>query len=355
MKLSIVATLYRSEPFLREFYRRSVEAARQLTDDFEIVLVNDGSPDNSLQAALELHRSDGRVRIVDLSRNFGHHQAMLTGLEFSRGDLVLLIDSDLEESPEWLSRFYDMMQRTSADVVYGVQASRRGGWVEQASGWVFYKVFNSVASHTIPRNLITARLMTRRYVDALLQFPEREICIAGLWALTGFAQVGCEVEKSYKGSTTYDWTRKVGRFVDALTSFSNRPLIWIFYLGSLLSAVSGAAAVYLIVRQVFFGALAEGWPSLIVSIWLLGGITILCLGVIAIYLSKMFMETKQRPRVIVRAVYSRASESPEPRESRFVVEPAAKSGAMRTDRVVPSPLSGRVGERSEASVEDSRG
>src|SRR5262247_1354941 len=120
MKLSIVTTLYNSAPYLTEFHERVCAAAVQVSDDFEIVLVNDGSPDNSLAVALELHRKDPRVAIVDLSRNFGHHKAMMTGLAHARGDLVFLLDSDLEEEPELLQKFYDEMSRTGADVVFGV-------------------------------------------------------------------------------------------------------------------------------------------------------------------------------------------------------------------------------------------
>lgn len=304
MKLSIVTTLYRSARFLDEFHRRCTTAAGALCDDFELVLVNDGSPDDSLAVAVALQRRDPRVRVVDLSRNFGHHKAMMTGLAHARGELVFLLDSDLEEPPELLADFAAEMNRTGADVIYGVQKERRGGWLERASGRAFYALFNAIATEPIPPNLITARLMTRRYVDALLLHTERAICISGLWAITGFEQRGYEVEKGYKGSSSYDLVRKLSRLVDAITSFSNRPLIYIFYLGCAISFFAALAAVYLVLSRIFMGTMLAGWPSLIVSIWLLGGLTIFCLGVIGIYLSKIFVETKQRPLTIVRRVYA---------------------------------------------------
>ncbi len=305
MELSIVTTLYQSAPYVKDFHERATAAAEAITQDFEIVFVNDGSPDESLAAALETHAEDDRVRVVDFSRNFGHHKAIMTGLDYAHGDRVFLVDSDLEEPPELLDTFWDKMRATECDVVYGVQRARKGKLFERAAGTLFYAVFNLLSPEPIPRNLITARLMTRPYVDALLQHREREICIAGLWAATGFQQEPVIVDKGHKGQSVYDLSRKFTNLVNAITSFSNRPLVFIFYLGSLISLGAAAAATYLIVYRLFIGPLKDGWPSLMVSIWLLGGLTIFSLGVIGIYLSKIFTETKQRPYTIVRQVYER--------------------------------------------------
>jgi len=134
MKLSIVATLYQSAPYITEFRQRASAAARQLVgEDFEIVLVNDGSPDNSLDLAVQLTQSDDHVVVVDLSRNFGHHKAMVAGLEQAQGERIFLIDTDLEEEPEWLLDFSSIMAAESADVVYGVQQTRKGNWFERWS------------------------------------------------------------------------------------------------------------------------------------------------------------------------------------------------------------------------------
>jgi len=305
VRLSIVATLYRSAPHLEEFYTRISRSARQLTSDYEVVLVNDGSPDNSLELAQALVDRDERVRLVDLSRNFGHHKAMMTGLRHARGELVFLIDSDLEEEPELLGPFAETLQTTGADVIYGVQRGRRGGFVERWSGRLFFKIFNVLSDYAIPENLVTVRLMTRRYVSALVAHPERETMIAGLWAETGFRQVPFQITKHHTSSTTYSFAHKVAVLVNSITSFSSRPLEMIFYLGLTIFSVSLAAAAYLVVRRVFFGILLPGWPSLIVSVWLLGGLILACVGIIGIYLSKIFIETKQRPYTIVRSVYER--------------------------------------------------
>lgn len=137
MKISIVTTLYRSAPYIREFHRRAIETARKITDDLELIMVNDGSPDDSLEVALQLQSSDPCVVVVDLSRNFGHYKAIMTGLAYASGDLVFLIDSDLEEQPEDLALFYERFRQGDCDVVYGVQQARRGGFLERAGGTVF--------------------------------------------------------------------------------------------------------------------------------------------------------------------------------------------------------------------------
>lgn len=277
--------------------------AQGVTTNFEIILVNDGSPDESLQTAISLQRKDKRIRIIDLSRNFGHHKAMMTGLSHTCGELVFLIDCDLEEDPELLETFHQKLKATKAEVVFGVQQNRKGGLFERVSGGIFFKLFNLLSNDPIPANIITARLMTRRYVRALVQHRERETLIAGLLTLTGFDQVPVQVTKHLKASSTYNLRRKVSQFVNAITSFSSKPLVMIFYLGSAILLLSSTAALVLIIRKLLFGELLLGWPSLIISIWMLGGLTIFCLGVIGIYLSKMFIEVKQRPYTIVREVY----------------------------------------------------
>jgi putative glycosyltransferase len=304
-RLSIVSTLYRSAVHLEEFHRRITAAASAVTDDYEIILVNDGSPDDSLAVGLALLQRDARLRVIDLARNFGHHKAMMTGLAHARGDLVFLIDSDLEEEPELLGAFLHAIRQSDADVVYGVQAGRRGGLVERVSGWIFFQVFNLLSASPIPPNLVTVRLMTRRYVSALVQHRERETMIAGLWVITGFRQIPLVVNKHARAASTYGLGHKLAILVNSVTSFSDKPLVFIFYLGTGIVALATAAAGYLVVRRLFFGELLAGWPSLIVSVWLLGGLTLFALGIIGIYLSKVFLETKQRPYTIIREIHER--------------------------------------------------
>lgn len=306
MRLSIVTTLYRSAAYVEEFHRRASAAARQLAgDDYEIVMVNDGSPDDSVGIAARLTQTDPHLVVIDLSRNFGHHKAIMTGLAHTRGDTVFLIDSDLEEAPEFLLEFDSQLREQACDVVYGVQESRKGGWFERWSGEWFYRAFKMLTGVPLPRNVLTARLMTRRYVAALLLHEEREIFIAGLWYITGFEQRPRIVRKLCTSETTYTLRRKMSILVNSVTSFSNAPLIGIFYIGACISLVASLYILYLLVQRCVLAHPVDGWTSVMASIWLLGGMIISFIGVVGIYLSKIFSETKHRPYTIVKQMYAK--------------------------------------------------
>lgn len=323
VRLSVVTSMYRSAAFLEEFYRRTVKAISAISSSYEIVFVNDGSPDESLDVALRLRERDPRVRIVDLSRNFGHHKALMTGLARAAGELVFLIDCDLEEDPEWLLRFHELLTRSRADVVYGVQSSRKGNFFERLSGTLFFTVFNRLLAERIPPNVVTARLMTRRYVRALVAHRDRELCLAGLWAITGFEQLPLEVAKGHRPGSSYTVRRRISVLVNAVTSFSNRPLVYIFHIGIAVMVLSMFQAAWLVYRSLTRGIGVPGYASVMVSIWFLGGLTIFCLGIIGIYLAKVFSESKDRPYTVVRAEYGAAATHEQP------ASPSAGSALLR--------------------------
>jgi putative glycosyltransferase len=306
MKLSIVATLYQSALYISEFHQRATTVAKQFAgDDYEIVLVNDGSQDNSLDIAVNIIESDGHVVVVDLSRNFGHHKAMMTGLAHAKGEQIFLIDSDLEEEPEYLTAFAKQMKNNMCDVVYGVQERRKGGWFERWSGQLYYRFLNALTGLNLPENIVTARLMTRRYVDALLRHEEREVFIGGLWHITGFDQKPHLVKKHGSSETTYTFRSKLSILVNSVTSFSNAPLVSIFYIGVVISSIAATYTVYLVIQWTLLAKPLSGWTSVMASIWLIGGMIISFIGLIGIYLSKIFSETKQRPYTIVRQIYEK--------------------------------------------------
>ncbi|MGC7405616.1 glycosyltransferase family 2 protein [Pandoraea pneumonica] len=304
MKLSIVATLYCSAKFIEQFHRRASRAAQQLVgDDYEIVLVNDGSPDSSLALAIQLSEADHHVVVVDLSRNFGHHKAMMTGLHHARGERVFLIDSDLEEEPEWLLSFSEQMEREKVDVVYGVQQQRKGKRFERWTGQVFYTLFRFLSGLDMPDNIVVARLMSRRYVSALVQHEERELFMAGLWVITGFDQRAQTIVKHSRAETTYTLGKKLAQLINSITAFSSAPLVGIFGVGCAIFLLSALYTGFLIVNWLLLANPPGGYTSLMASIWLLGGLIIAFVGVVGIYLAKIYSEVKQRPYSIVRNVY----------------------------------------------------
>ena len=306
MKLSIVTTLYKSAPYIDEFYQRASATAQQLVgESYEIIFVNDGSPDDSLDIAVSVSEKDSRVAVIDLSRNFGQHKAMMTGLSYANGEKIFLLDSDLEESPEWLLLFNDTLEAQHCDVVYGVQEKRKGGLFEQWSGEAYYSFLNYMTGINHPRNIVTARLMTAAYVKALLQHNEREIIISYLWLLTGFTQYEQIVNKLSHSPTTYSLLARIRLAIHGITTFSARPLELVFYLGLIITAFSFFTGLYLIFNKLFFTATLSGWTSFMVSLWFLGGMIISILGVIGLYISKIFSEVKQRPRTIIRKCYDK--------------------------------------------------
>lgn len=302
-ELSVVATLYMSSPHIEEFYQRIVACCKKLTDSFELILVNDGSPDDSLAKAKALTQLDHRLKVVDLSRNFGHHKAIMTGLAHSRGNRVFVIDSDLEEPPEVLLQFSELLNKESdMDMIYGVQQKRKGGIFERISGDLFYKVVNALVDYPIPNNFLTVRLMTRRFVDELCRYEERELNFATLISMCGFESKAVVVQKGARGQTTYTLSMKLQILANTIASASSKPLWMIFVLGVMITSLSVLAISYILVRQLLYDISVAGWTSLMISIWFIGGVLILSLGIIGIYVSKIFVEVKQRPYVNIREI-----------------------------------------------------
>jgi putative glycosyltransferase len=301
--LSIVATLYRSAPTIATFYQRAMAVAQETFASVEMVLVNDGSPDDSLKLALAIQAADPRVVVVDLSRNFGHHKAMMTGLAQARGDLVFLLDSDLEEPPELLRQFHQRLLEGDCEVAYGVQRNRRGGALERISGGVFFWVIAALGDRPMPRNLITARMMTRDYVRALVRHRDREFLIADLWEMTGFRQQPIVVEKLALSPSDYSLKKRIEMAVKHVTTTSTKLLYWILYAGVLVFGLSVALILYYLVRYFTTGIGVGGFTSIIVSIWFFGGLNMLALGILGIYLANITSESKRRPYTVVRQVH----------------------------------------------------
>ena len=226
----------------------------------------------------------------------------MTGLMATEGDRVFLIDSDLEEDPEWLLSFDKQMRAEDVDMIYGVQAARKGTRFARLSGATFYRLFRVLTGVDQPDNIVTARLMSRRYVNALVAHRERELNIGGLWIITGFKQSRQTIQKLATSPTTYSLSRKFGHLINAVTAFSNLPLYFTFYCGLAISASAALYIAYLLVIYLFETP-PSGYTSIVASIWLFSGIIIFFVGLQGIYVGKIFSEVKQRPYTIVRQIY----------------------------------------------------
>lgn len=307
MKISIVSTLYFSEKYVKEFYDRMMGVLRRLNFDYEIIFVDDGSLDNSLGEVLEIQKNDSKVKVVELSRNFGHHKAIMAGISKAKFEYVFLIDCDLEEQPEWLELFINKMKETNWDVVFAKQKKRIQSPFSNILGILFWKIVNFNLSFNIPTNQMTCRLMKKNYIDALLKGSEKVLYLGAVFSWVGFKQghILLSKQKSLKKTkSTYSFSKKVVQFLDALTSFSVFPLYLIFFLGLMLCLLSASFTIFYLLRKLIYaGTVLSGFTSLIVSIWFIGGIILLSLSIIGIYIGRIFEEAKSRPQYIIRKFY----------------------------------------------------
>jgi putative glycosyltransferase len=317
IELSIVTSLYKSRRYVHDFYLQACRAADNLNLSVEIIFVNDGSPDDSLDLAIEIHRRDPRVKVIDLSRNFGHHRALMTGFAYSSGKLIYVTDADLEEPMDFLGVCYDRMGKGDCDVVYGYQVQRKGQFFERFTGRLFWRLFNFLSSVKLPRNPVIARLMTRRYLASLLQHRESDPFIGGLWMLTGYQQVGCPIVKTSAGTSSYSLRKRISQTITSITSFSARPLLLSAIVGLGICAIAFVLVAYLVARWLLFGNTVEGWTSVIISVWFIGGVNLLFIGMVGLYISKIFTEVKHRPNAIVRAVHGNIPAAADPRTVAF--------------------------------------
>jgi polyisoprenyl-phosphate glycosyltransferase len=297
--LSVVAPVYNEEELVERFVRRACAAVADYT--FELLLVNDGSSDATPELLDRMAAEDPRVRVIHLSRNFGHQAALTAGLEHAVGDVVAMIDADLQDPPELIPTMVARWE-AGADVVYAVRKQREGetAFKLATASW-FYKLFDKLAQVDLEPNSGDFRLLDRRALDALLTMTERSRFLRGMTVWVGFNQTAVPYERDarHAGETKYT-LRKMLRFsLDAIASFSHVPLQLATYVG-LFSAGLAFVAIPVVVGLHFAGSYLPGFGSLTIAILLLGGIQLIALGVIGEYVGRIYDEVKHRPLYIVR-------------------------------------------------------
>lgn len=307
MQLSIVTTLYKSRPFLERFLKECIDAVKELEiKTFEFVFVLDGITDDAKEFLLETkHTSVPQIRIVELSRNFGHHYAILAGLRCTKGQLVFLIDCDMEVSPSVLIAFKQQMDNLNADVVYGIQQVRKGGFLEREMGKLFWKFFNLLSQVKIPKDVVTERLMKRPYVDALISLGDRNIFMGGMMYWVGYNQSGVYIRKKKRiGKTTYSIFKRINLLVEAITSFSERPVKLIFNFGLIVFLISFGVSFGLIIRKIIFPeSILVGFTSIIVILLMILGLILVSVGIVGIYLARVFRQVQDRPQYIIKNLF----------------------------------------------------
>ncbi len=302
--LSIVAPAYNEEAGLDEFYSRLVGAVKDLGIDLEIIYVNDGSQDGTLEIMSKQHNNDSRISIIDLSRNFGKEIALTAGLDHASGDAVVVIDTDLQDPPELISELVERW-REGYDVVNAKRIKRKGeSAFKKISSFVYYRFLYQLSDIKIPKDTGDFRLLSRNALDALLKLREKHRYMKGLFAWVGYSQaeITYERDERYSGETKWKFLGLVDLAFEGLTSFSVLPLRLASMLG-FLSAIAGLMfAVIIIIKKMMFGDPVAGYPSLVVLITFIGGIQLLALGIIGEYLGRVFNETKNRPLYLIKDI-----------------------------------------------------
>jgi polyisoprenyl-phosphate glycosyltransferase len=298
--ISVVLPVHNEAGTLPELHRRLTGALERL-GPYEIVLVDDGSTDDSWVHLMELAKNDAHVELLRLSRNFGHQAALTAGLDAARGEAVIVMDADLQDPPEAIPALVAKWQE-GFDVVYGVRTAREGEtrfklWTAAA----FYRALRSISHVDIPADAGDFRLLSRRAVDALALMPERARFLRGMTSWVGFRQVAVEYEREarYAGKTNYSRRRMITLALDAITSFSTAPIRVVTSLGFVLVLFCVGVLAWTVYVKLFTDTAVAGWTSLLAVVLLLGGMQFVALGVIGQYVARIFEEAKQRPLYLV--------------------------------------------------------
>jgi dolichol-phosphate mannosyltransferase len=306
IEFSIVVPVYNEEGNVPELYRRLTEVMTGLGKPYELLFVNDGSRDRSLELLREMYTYDPRVRVICLTRNFGHQQAVSAGLDQARGRAVIVMDGDLQDPPEVIPQFIEKW-REGFRVVYAVREKRKEHVLKRIAYRSFYLILRTISRVDIPLEAGDFCLMDRRVVDVLTSLPERNRFVRGLRSWVGFRQVGLAYERDarFAGKPKYTFRKLVSLALDGLISFSYLPLRLAAMLGFGVSALSLLATAYFLITKLTRGLRPPGFATLVVLLLFLGGVQLITIGVVGEYIGHVLDEVKRRPAYVVREVMGR--------------------------------------------------
>lgn len=305
-RISIVVPVYNEQEVIDVFYHRLKNVLDSLQPyTHEIIFVDDGSKDGSYQKLVDLANMDKNVKIVKFTRNFGHQIAITAGADFAQGDAVVVIDADLQDPPEVIKDFVVKWQE-GYDVVYGVRKGRPGETgMKLITANIFYRILKRLTKIDIPVDVGDFRLMSKRAVEQFKKLREQDRFVRGLVSWVGYEQIGVPYsrEKRYAGKTKYPYARMFKFAIDGLTSFSSVPLRLATYLGYITSLLAFLYACSVFVQKAL-GITVQGWATIMVGMLFIGGVQLICLGIIGEYISRIFTETKQRPMYLVEEIFN---------------------------------------------------
>ena len=298
--LSIVIPVYKAEGCLHELYTRLKTALEPISNDFECILVEDRGGDRSWEIICELARTDPRIKGIQFSRNFGQHYGITAGLDACDGDWVVVMDCDLQDAPEEIPNLYRKTQE-GFDVVLARRGKRQHSFIKRLLSWGFYKIFGWLADIDYDPQVGNFRIMSRKVAENCRQMREKLRFFGGMVDWMGFSTTSIDVQHAerFEGKSTYTLRKLLRLATDTIIAYSDKPLRMSVKFGFSISLLAFGFGIYLLVHAYFYGSPIAGWPSLIVSLYFIGGIIIANLGIIGIYLGKAFDETKKRPLYII--------------------------------------------------------
>lgn len=300
MKISIVSPIYRAENIVEELVRQIIENVEPLTHDFEIVLVNDASPDHSWIKIREICRKDLRVKGINLSRNFGQHYAITAGLSYASGEWIVVMDCDLQDRPDEIPNLY-VKALEGWDIVYARRVERLDGFWKKMSSRAFHKVYSYLSGSKSDRTIANFGIYKRKVIQEYNKMTEKARSFPSLIAYLGFKATAIDVAHSerYEGSSSYTLSKLIKLTVDVLVSNSTKPLLLAVQFGFIISFISLLLALYNIIAYFTGINLVHGYTTTIFSIWFVGGMTIFVLGIVGLYIGKIFDEVKNRQLFII--------------------------------------------------------
>jgi len=303
--ISVVAPAYNESENVVPFYEAMKTVLDGLPAEWEIICVNDGSKDDTLQKLVELHRRDARLKVIDLSRNFGKEIALTAGLDHASGDVIIPIDIDLQDPPELIGRMIELWDEGN-DVVYATRIRREGeSLIKKATAAGFYRLIAKITHIEIPKDTGDFRLLDRKVLDDLKKLRETHRFMKGLFSWVGYRQVSLPYERKprYAGKTSFNYWKLWNFAIEGITGFSIAPLQIAMYSGLVVSLFAFVYAVIIVAKTLIFGENVQGYPSMMVTILFLGGVQLVTIGIIGEYIGRIYDEVKQRPLYLVRETF----------------------------------------------------
>jgi glycosyltransferase involved in cell wall biosynthesis len=304
-KLSLVVPCHNEALNLQAFYEKIASTLNPLKVAYEIIFVNDGSQDDTLNILKSLQAAHKNIRIIDFSRNFGKEAALTAGLDYATGDAIIPIDADFQDPPELIPQMIDLWHE-GYEVVLAKRKTREGEtFLKRATAKLFYKVFSVLSNTPLPENAGDFRLLDKKVVKSIKHIQEKNRFMKGIFAWVGYKTITLKFDRPARkhGATSWSYKKLIKFALDGIFSFSTLPLkIWL-YIGSFISLISFSYAIFLILRTLIYGTDLPGYASIMVAILFMGGIQLISLGVIGEYIARIYKETKNRPIYLISKVY----------------------------------------------------